>query len=835
MNTERKSFKVNRLLTDRMPAVITVYLTLILLLLLSLLTVTLESARTAGARYIAEAATKLSVDSVLADFCTPLFERYHIFGCQSMGANRKEASAYLSEQTENYITGNLQTDSAFLWKFSLSGLEVTETAMLTDYDGRLFRRQAVEYMQYRGTTLAAEKLLESLDLFEKADKTSALLKTKSGTEESLAEIDECVLELFELVDGICCNANGIRQTWKGKIRIAGNFVKKLLIGEPTMSSTGVYHGELFDTLKEHYCDPLTMITELESLGEQYLTCKGIIEDLSRQLDGLSDQGVNAEELPESGAESLAMETPEPIVNNSASPEDDILLEEKENQTLKERIRLKGELLLETVKAAGLSVQYSFQKQKIKSLVQGCIVAITEARYILGEIRIRQAIAESSVWEYEDQLMSAVEWLDQELYSELNSGLETMKEYIGDGVEGKERILDFKTMEQTLSKDQIVCEKIQEHLKHSIPLPEDETVWRETLRILQQDCKEYSFDGLDFDYSEMKLKSEGESPLGAANALFGWGLTEILIQNTDKLSDKKLTSQYLPSQMVSEAKTDNEEASKVASEEEKGLLSVFESEAPLQGIGDLTAKGASAIAEKILFLSYLTDHFSGYMKGCEESTVMEYELEYILSGKSTDRDALASVVVRILLVRTLFCLIHVLGDSEKCNTVQAFASGLLGFTGLPILILIMKYLVILVWAFEAAMVETAAILQGKKITLIPTKNSFQVGFEELLIMVKPVIQAKAESRPEDTGVKLGYTEYLLLFLLLQDETKQNMRTLDLMQENLALEDDGFRMNRVLYGFNITAEFLLPAVFLKLPFYRKREMQGFTYRIYSGALY
>ena len=52
---------------------------------------------------------------------------------------------------------------------------------------------------------------------------------------------------------------------------------------------------------------------------------------------------------------------------------------------------------------------------------------------------------------------------------------------------------------------------------------------------------------------------------------------------------------------------------------------------------------------------------------------------------------------------------------------------------------------------------------------------------------------------------------MALLLVQDEGKQSLRTMDAVQENIRLKLDGFRMNRLLYGFNISVSFELPAIF------------------------
>ena len=59
---------------------ITVFLSLILLLILSLLFTMIEGARVNTAKVFAERALTAAMDSTLAEYYGPLWEEYHIFG-----------------------------------------------------------------------------------------------------------------------------------------------------------------------------------------------------------------------------------------------------------------------------------------------------------------------------------------------------------------------------------------------------------------------------------------------------------------------------------------------------------------------------------------------------------------------------------------------------------------------------------------------------------------------------------------------------------------------------------------------------------------------------------
>ena len=170
--------------SDNQDGVISCFLCLILLVILSLISVTLESARSAAGRFFAESYTRLAADSVMAAYSGALFDRYHIFAYNSRSTTDKGAATVLERRVEYYVNRNLQEENRMLWKPVLQKTNTLEFERLTDERGAVFRREAIAYMKYRGASMAIEQLLASLGVFQGAEKTTKLLETKAETEKS---------------------------------------------------------------------------------------------------------------------------------------------------------------------------------------------------------------------------------------------------------------------------------------------------------------------------------------------------------------------------------------------------------------------------------------------------------------------------------------------------------------------------------------------------------------------------------------------------------------------------------------------------------------------------
>lgn len=134
-------------------------------------------------------------------------------------------------------------------------------------------------------------------------------------------------------------------------------------------------------------------------------------------------------------------------------------------------------------------------------------------------------------------------------------------------------------------------------------------------------------------------------------------------------------------------------------------------------------------QKLLLNGYVQKvcyHFASEKDNKKES-VFRYEQEYILSGKETEKDNLASAVKKLVAVRTICNYLSLLSDSARQKEVYTAAIAIAGFTGLKPLVEVLKSAILLVWAYEEGMIDTAALLQGKKLPVIKQSSMLSLSF------------------------------------------------------------------------------------------------------------
>lgn len=210
----------------------------------------------------------------------------------------------------------------------------------------------------------------------------------------------------------------------------------------------------------------------------------------------------------------------------------------------------------------------------------------------------------------------------------------------------------------------------------------------------------------------------------------------------------------------------------------------------QGVG--SREGVSFL-EMQLFHGYLFSYLNHYgvnnPKASKET--LQYQLEYVISGRKSDRENLENVMWRIFLLRAGGNYLFYHQQGEKLAIAQEEALALVGFTGNPALIEAVTELLLMKEAIEDGITETRQIFAGEKVPLVQNGTSF--------------------------GVEIGYEEYLYLFLNLTDKKEKILRTMDVAElEIRALSGyEKFSMDHCVDRMELQWKYEFPSLFVRTP--------------------
>ena len=197
----------------------------------------------------------------------------------------------------------------------------------------------------------------------------------------------------------------------------------------------------------------------------------------------------------------------------------------------------------------------------------------------------------------------------------------------------------------------------------------------------------------------------------------------------------------------------------------------------QGYGTMKEKDNGA-GDTIFFNLYLIDKF-GNAANKKKNTVLDYEMEYLLGGKASDKDNLEYVIGRIRILRFAVNYGYLLTDKDMQMEVDTLATTLSAVFLSPEIRPVIKHALLLAWAYGESLTDVKTLLAGKKVPAVKSKESWNLTLDGLLEL------AKNRSIPEGKETEEGnsYEQYLQMMLVLKSKEELSMRALDLVEINL----------------------------------------------------
>ena len=208
----------------------------------------------------------------------------------------------------------------------------------------------------------------------------------------------------------------------------------------------------------------------------------------------------------------------------------------------------------------------------------------------------------------------------------------------------------------------------------------------------------------------------------------------------------------------------------------------------QGYGSFEDVSEEGNQSKLLFGEYILEHFSAAIEedvvsSAEEETnlqesghALEYEIEYILEGKESDKDNLEAVAKKLLVMRFAPNYGCILGSAGMRAQAEAMAFTLCTAAALPVLTEAVTQVLLLGWAFGESIMDLRSLLKGSRVPLVKTEESWQLSLSALLTLGTE--EDTQEGRDMADG--LSYKEYLRILIFLKEKEHLSMRALDIVE-------------------------------------------------------
>lgn len=201
--------------------------------------------------------------------------------------------------------------------------------------------------------------------------------------------------------------------------------------------------------------------------------------------------------------------------------------------------------------------------------------------------------------------------------------------------------------------------------------------------------------------------------------------------------------------------------------------------------DKVAQGGAGIV-------YASKVFNCATDVVQEDTVFDFEIEYLICRKSTDRDNLKGVVNRIIGVRLPVNYTYLISDVKRMSEVKKLSWPIALATLVPEPVV--RYLIAGCWAYVESIFDVKLLLEGHQMDFLKTNNNWMTDLCDLGKSVK-ISEGKSEGG-------MDYKDYLMILLALNMQDGY-YRMLDIIELNTKQKYPDFDMDRAAVGFGLDA--------------------------------
>lgn len=210
--------------------------------------------------------------------------------------------------------------------------------------------------------------------------------------------------------------------------------------------------------------------------------------------------------------------------------------------------------------------------------------------------------------------------------------------------------------------------------------------------------------------------------------------------------------------------------------------------------------------------------TGYIEKKDRAVgrLLDYEIEYILCGRQSDKDNLNEVLFKLVLIREGLNLSYLVTDVQKKNECFGLALQLLGYTGNMVLIKAAQYFIMSIWAYAESVMELRKLYAGESIATVKNADNWITDINTVISSgaagLKTGLFSDKKKAGEKTGSTAGYNsldymDYMCILLLIKDRTERNAGIMSAMElVMIALGHEDFRMKEYIYEASGTAVFI-----------------------------
>lgn len=213
------------------------------------------------------------------------------------------------------------------------------------------------------------------------------------------------------------------------------------------------------------------------------------------------------------------------------------------------------------------------------------------------------------------------------------------------------------------------------------------------------------------------------------------------------------------------------------------------------------------------IAYALDSFQGvqntFYQRDSEYHAFDYELEYILIGKSSDSENVKAVANRLFVLRLVPNLAYAYTDKEMKMQAETAATVICVPTDTEFLIKPLTYVFLACWGCAESVMDVKALFQGERIPVIKSDKTWQLSIGNIANLAEQEVSSIISDQEEDGSEKavsgLNYSEYMAILLAaMPDSDMKYYRMLDVMELNIKERTPEFEMEHCMDEFKLQTQ-------------------------------
>ena len=267
---------------------VSLFSAMIFLMIVSVITATIESARIQGAKVMINTALTMGLDSLFAQYDSQLFSQFGVLLLNGNQDGKGIDEDMLAGKINEYVEYNLDmdkdlyfADNTDLFGIELTGISLDRVIKPTSSGGLLWQDMVVDYEKYAKVVDLAAGYLGIEDSTEEAVAVDEISNQMTGVAEKIMVVNQSARAIIEKIDGVICRSDGMNID---RPLTALVFLKKFCPYPITMEDTNIPYSGIFNAVKSHFINPKEYINSAIANNNDGKNCSQDIDKLIKLID-----------------------------------------------------------------------------------------------------------------------------------------------------------------------------------------------------------------------------------------------------------------------------------------------------------------------------------------------------------------------------------------------------------------------------------------------------------------------------------------------------------------------------------------------------------------------